>query len=179
MSYRLLCAALLSFGGIAAANAAGGILVNAKIRTMDDGKPTADALAWDDAGRIVAVGTREEIASKYPEATSVDANGAAVVPGLIDAHAHVLGLGLSLLDADLRGTRSKAEILERLRAHAKLLPGKAWVVGRGWDQNAWERKEFPTAADLDTAFPDRPVALERIDGHATWINTAAMHKIGR
>jgi predicted amidohydrolase YtcJ len=178
MPYRLLYAALLSLGVAAAANATG-LVVNAKIRTLDDAKPAADALAWDDAGRIVAVGARAELVAKYPDAKPVDANGATIVPGLIDAHAHVLGLGLSLLNADLRGTRSKAEIIERLKAHAKDLPAEAWIVGRGWDQNAWERKEFPTAADLDAAFPDRPVSLERIDGHATWINTAAMHRIGR
>lgn len=178
MSHRLLFAVLASLGCAAAANAAG-VLVNAKIHTMDKGKPVAAALAWDDAGRIVAVGTREEVVAKVPDATLVDANGAVVVPGLIDAHAHVLGLGLSLLNADLRGTRSKSEIIERLQAHAKQLPPQAWIVGRGWDQNAWDRKEFPTALDLDAAFPDRPVSLERIDGHATWINTAAMHKIGR
>ena len=178
MSHRLLSALLLSLATSGAASAAG-VLVNAKIHTMDAARPDATALAWDDAGRVVAVGTRDEVTAKVPGAATIDANGATVVPGLIDAHGHVLGLGMSLLNADLRGTRSKAEIIERLQAHAKQLPATAWLVGRGWDQNAWDNKAFPTAADLDAAFPDRPVSLERIDGHATWINTAAIHKIDR
>ncbi len=102
-----------------------------------------------------------------------------MIPGLIDAHAHLMGLGHALMQADLVGTRSKAEVIERLQAFEKSLPPGAWLLGRGWDQNDWPEKSFPTAAELDAAFPARPVWLERIDGHAGWANTAAMRRVGR
>ncbi|WP_044561370.1 amidohydrolase, partial [Azospirillum sp. B4] len=150
------------------------LLVNAVIHTEDPANPTAGALAWDEGGTLLAVGDAAELARRYPGAATVDAGGAAVVPGLIDAHGHVQEEGASLLTADLVGTTSKAEILVRLKAQAaKLGPGD-WLLGRGWDQNRWADKTFPTAADLDAAFPDRPVVLERIDGHALWVNGAAL-----
>ena len=108
-----------------------------------------------------------------------DAQGATVVPGLIDAHAHLMGLGFALMQADLVGTRSKAEVVGRLQAFAAKLPADAWLLGRGWDQNDWSQRDFPTAADLDAAFPTRPVWLERVDGHAGWANTAAMRRVRR
>src|SRR5690606_32768622 len=89
------------------------------------------------------------------------------------------GLGLSRLTADLVGTGSKDEIVARLRAFARELPEGDWLIGRGWDQNDWQDKTFPGAADLDAAFPDRPVWLDRIDGHAGWANSAAMRAVGR
>jgi predicted amidohydrolase YtcJ len=101
------------------------------------------------------------------------------VPGLVDAHAHLMGLGFALMQADLVGARSKAEVLDRLVAFAANLPDGAWLLGRGWDQNDWPDKTFPTAADLDAAFPTRPVWLERVDGHAGWANTAAMRRATR
>src|SRR5690606_1188353 len=99
---------------------------------------------------------------------------ATVIPGLIDAHAHVMELGYALLRADLSGAASVEEVVQRLQAFAATAPADAWLVGWGWDQNLWESKAFPSAADLDAAFPDRPVWLSRIDGHAAWANTAAM-----
>jgi predicted amidohydrolase YtcJ len=163
----------------ATAGGAAGALVNAHIHTLDPMQPTAEALAWDAAGRIVAVGTREAVLARAPGARQHDAHGATVVPGLIDAHAHLMGLGYALMQADLVGTRSKAEVIERLREFEKSLPPGAWLLGRGWDQNDWPEKSFPTAADLDDAFPARPVWLERIDGHAGWANTAAMRRVSR
>ena len=150
------------------------LLVNAHIHTLDPAHPQATALAWKDDGRLLAVGETADLQKRYPDASKVDANGATVIPGLIDAHGHMLGLGMTHIQVDLVGTASKAEILERLKAGAAKLPKGAWLVGRGWDQNRWAGKQFPTAADLDAAFPDRPVYLERIDGHAVWVNTAAM-----
>ena len=102
-----------------------------------------------------------------------------MVPGLIDAHAHIGGLGLAMLSADLVGTRDKAEVLQRLRAHEKTLKPGEWLVGGGWDQNDWPEQRFPDAADLDAAFPDRPVWLSRVDGHAGWANSAAMRAVER
>jgi hypothetical protein len=159
--------------------AAAGVLINARIHTLDDTRPAAEALAWDATGRIVAVGRREEVLAQAPGATLHDAKGATVVPGLIDAHAHLMGLGFALMRADLTGTRSKAEVITRLQAFAANLPPDAWLLGRGWDQNDWPEQTFPTAADLDAAFPDRPVWLERIDGHAGWANSAAMRRAAR
>lgn len=177
-----LAVATLSFAttGMAAGTvSAAGTLVNARIHTLTSVHPVAEALAWDAAGRIVAIGGKDEVLAQAAGATVHDAGGATVVPGLIDAHAHLMGLGFALLRADLVGARSKAEVIERLQAFAATLPEGAWLPGRGWDQNDWPEKTFPTAADLDAAFPTRPVWLERVDGHAGWANTAAMRRIGR
>ncbi len=176
----LLATALVCNAASAAtAQIAGGVLVNARIHTLGSGRPAAEALAWDATGRITAIGSRDEVLAKAPGAAVHDANGATVVPGLIDAHAHLMGLGFALMQADLVGARSKAEVLERLKAFAANLPEGTWLLGRGWDQNDWPDKTFPTAADLDTAFPTRPVWLERVDGHAGWANTAAMRRVTR
>ena len=150
------------------------VLSAARIHTMDAAQPRATAMAYDDSGRILALGNAEELLRRYPHAQRLDAGDATVIPGLIDAHGHVASLGLAKLRADLVGTRSKAEVLQRLQDFARGLPPNAWLLGRGWDQNDWPEKQFPTAADLDAAFPDRPVWLSRIDGHAGWANTAAM-----
>ncbi|MBL8300523.1 MAG: amidohydrolase [Rhodanobacteraceae bacterium] len=167
---KLLLATLLSMlGGTATATTT--VLLNARVHTPD---AAAEAVAWNDAGRIVAVGSSADLKQQFPNAVLLDAGHAAVLPGLVDAHGHVLGLGLSLLDVDLRGTASTSQVLDRLRAHAAKLPRDAWLVGRGWDQNDWPEKKFPVAADLDAAFPDRPVYLQRIDGHAAWANSAAL-----
>ncbi|TXH77881.1 MAG: amidohydrolase [Lysobacteraceae bacterium] len=150
------------------------ILTAAKIHTMDPARPVVQAMAWDEAGRLLALGDADTVLAHYPQAERVDAGDATVIPGLIDAHGHVMGLGQALMRADLTGTRDKAEILERLRAFERDLPEGAWLLGRGWDQNDWPEQAFPSAADLDAAFPTRPVWLERVDGHAGWANTAAM-----
>jgi hypothetical protein len=163
----------------AAEPAHAGVLVNARILTQADERPLAEAMAWDANGRILAVGSRAEVMAKAADATVHDAGGATVVPGLIDAHAHLMGLGYALMRADLVGARSTAEIIERLKSFAAGLPEDAWLLGRGWDQNLWPGKSFPTAADLDAAFPDRPVWLERVDGHASWANSAALRRVER
>ncbi len=153
------------------------LLQAARIHTSDPEVPVAAAMVWDRDGRIVAVGEAADLASRYPRARRVDAGGATVVPGLIDAHGHIAGLGMALVRADLVGARSKQEVVERLQAFAAGLPKDAWLLGRGWDQNLWPGREFPTAADLDAAFPDRPVWLSRVDGHAGWANSAALRAV--
>lgn len=139
------------------------------------------ALAWDADGRVLASGSAEEVRALLEER----GNGVrelvqdgAVIPGLIDAHGHLMGLGESLMQADLVGTLGQDQIIERLRAKAKDLPDGAWLLGRGWDQNDWAVAEFPSAADLDREFPERPVWLERVDGHAGWANSAALRAAG-
>jgi predicted amidohydrolase YtcJ len=169
---RSTFAALALLASLTAA-AAPGALVNARIHTVDAATPVANAMRWDAEGRIVALGTdAAPLALEGIEA--IDAGGRTVVPGLIDAHGHLMGLGYALLRADLVDAASKQEVIERLRAFERDLPDGAWLLGRGWDQNDWPEKEFPTAADLDAAFPSRPVWLERIDGHAGWGNSAAL-----
>ena len=153
---------------------------NGHLITMDAGQPIAEAMVFDDAGKILAVGKSAELRAQFPDAKSLDLKQRSVVPGLIDAHGHVLNQGLALMRVDLVGTRSKAEILDRLKAFARGLPDDAWLLGRGWDQNDWGGNgEFPTAEDLDKAFPERPVWLTRIDGHAGWANSAALKHAAR
>src|SRR5690625_189311 len=151
---RIFCLAGLL---LASAATAGGALTNASIYTMDDEQPAASAMAWDDSGRIVFVGNEEALEKRFADIEPMDAGGRVVLPGLIDAHGHVMGLGLSRLRADLTGAASIEEVLQRLEAHAEKLPDDAWLVGRGWDQTLWEGGEFPRARDLDRVFPDRPV----------------------
>lgn len=150
---------------------------NGIIYTMDETAPEASAMLVRD-GRVVETGDSESLLSLAPEASRVDLAGRVIIPGLIDAHAHVRNLATMRLAADLTGTQSVAEIIERLRELEGGLSDDAWLLGRGWDQNDWANTEFPTRYDLDTAFPDRPVWLERIDGHAMWANSAAIRLAG-
>ncbi|MFC5741213.1 amidohydrolase [Dyella tabacisoli] len=150
------------------------LLTHARIHTMDPDHPVATALVWDDGGKLLAVGDAADLKQRYADASVVDAQGGTVIPGLIDAHGHLLALGTLSSQVDLGGSTSKAQVLARLKAEAAKLPPGAWLVGYGWDQNRWPEKQFPDAADLDTAFPDRPVYLDRVDGHAAWVNSAAM-----
>jgi len=153
------------------------LLTAARIHTSDPARPQVEAMAWDDAGRVLAVGEAQELLAQYPDAERIDAGEASVIPGLIDAHGHLMGLGYALMQADLVGARDKAEVVARLREYEKTLPEGAWLLGNGWDQNDWPDRTFPTAADLDAAFPDRPVWLDRVDGHAGWANSAAMKAV--
>lgn len=153
------------------------VLTAARVHTSDASRPVADAMAWDAQGRILAVGAARELLARYPDAKRIDADGKTVIPGLIDAHGHVMGLGYALMRADLVDARDKDEVIARLRAFEQQLPPGAWLLGGGWDQNDWPAKTFPTAADLDAAFPDRPVWLERVDGHAGWANSAALRAV--
>jgi len=166
---------VLFFSPLAAQPA--GIVVNGNIHTMNPDQPTAQALAWDREGRILAIGEYEDLISRWPDIVADDLAGRTVIPGLIDAHGHVMGLGFSMLNADLAGADSVEDVIQRLRRHAAELPEGAWLRGRGWDQTRWPGAAFPSAADLDAAFPERPVLLERVDGHAIWANSAAMNRV--
>ena len=153
------------------------IVYNADIHTVDSTVPRATSFAVRE-GRFVAVGDSERVVSSFTSDAILNAGGATVLPGLIDSHGHLLNEGLMRMNVDLVGTRSFDEIIERLRARARELPAGAWLNGRGWDQNDWEIKRFPVRQTLDEAFPDRPIWIERIDGHATLVNTAALLEIG-
>jgi predicted amidohydrolase YtcJ len=154
------------------------ILTGGTIYTANPKQPKAEALAI--AGeRIVRVGTRQEIeALRGPETRVVDLAGATVVPGLEDAHGHVASLGESLSEIDLTGTPDVVQVASLVAARsAKTPPGK-WVQGFGWDQNDWPNTAWPTTRDLDSVSGDHPVALQRVDGHATWVNSRAMALAG-
>ncbi|RFF28975.1 MULTISPECIES: amidohydrolase [unclassified Wenzhouxiangella] len=155
-----------------------GAVVNARIHTMNPDAPLVQAIAWDEIGKVVFLGASEELESSHPDLETVDAGGHTLLPGLIDAHGHVMGLGLARLRADLTTADSLDEAIEALKAHADTLPEGAWLTGRGWDQTRWEGP-FPSAADLDEAFPERPVWLVRVDGHAGWANSAALERATR
>lgn len=153
------------------------VLSAARIHTLDDGQPRVGAIAYE-AGRIVAVGDAGALRERFPDARSIDLGAATVVPGLIDAHGHVAGLGFEQMQARLAGATSLEEALQRLEAFGREHPD-GWLLGRGWDQNTWAGQQFPAAADLDALFPDRPVWLRRVDGHAGWANSAAMALVER
>ena len=134
------------------------------------------ALLISDDGKI------EKVWSAGPKPTGatkvIDGGGRTLLPGLIDAHGHVMGLGFGALQLDLTGTGSLAELQQRLQDYAAANPGARWIVGRGWNQELWADKSFPTAADLDAVVSDRPVMLTRVDGHALVANSAAMRMAG-
>jgi predicted amidohydrolase YtcJ len=129
-----------------------------------------------DDGKIVKI---LHIGDKRPKAqTIVDAGGRTLLPGMIDAHGHVMDLGFGALRLNLVGTRSLAELQQRLRAYAATHPDAKWIQGFGWNQELWPERKFPTAADLVAIIPDRPVVLERVVGHAIVANSAAMRAAG-
>ena len=152
------------------------IVINANAYTVNTNFDKAESFAVKD-GKFMAVGTNEEIQNKFIATETLDAKNQTIVPGLIDAHCHFFGLGLSLQNVDLRGTKSYDEILEKLTAFKKE-KNADYITGRGWDQNDWEVKEFPTKEKLDKLFPDTPVAIRRVDGHALLVNEAALKYSG-
>jgi len=154
------------------------VLHNARIYTVDSRNSVAEAVAI--AGeRIVQVGKdREVLALKSASTRVLDMQGATIVPGFHDAHGHVVGLGASLQDVDLRGTTSYEEVVGRVRRRlASARPGE-WIIGRSWDQNDWLEKAFPTHDLLSAATPNNPVYLTRVDGHAGLANLQAMATAG-
>ncbi|MEH6436985.1 amidohydrolase [Massilia sp. DD77] len=136
------------------------------------------ALAFDDQGRIVAVGAGAEVSAKAKNARRIDMGGRTVLPGLIDAHGHVFGLGQQLTQLDLFSTTSLAQATKAIGDYARANPKHAWIRGRGWNQENWKLGRFPLASELDAVVSDRPVWLERVDGHAGWANSRALALAG-
>jgi predicted amidohydrolase YtcJ len=132
----------------------------------------------NDQGKIVQVLRGGSAGVVVPIDRRVDAGGRTLLPGLIDAHGHVMGLGLSALQLGLVGTTSISDLQQRLRTYSTQRKDDPWILGRGWNQELWTDSRFPTAADLDVAVSDRPVSLERIDGHALVVNSAALRAAG-
>ncbi|HET8809251.1 MAG TPA: amidohydrolase, partial [Flavobacteriaceae bacterium] len=148
------------------------LVINAKVYTVDDQFSVVEAFVVKE-GKIVATGTTEEIQQKYRSEKILDAEGKTILPGLIDAHAHFLGLGLQQNKVDLTATKSFEEVVQRI-VEFQQENQAAYITGRGWDQNDWEHKEFPNKKILDSLFPNTPVAITRIDGHALLANQKAL-----
>ncbi len=136
------------------------------------------ALAFDEKGRITAVGSNAEVSAKAKGARQVDMQGRTVLPGLIDAHGHVFGLGQQLTQLDLSGSTSLAGAIQSIAGYAKANANHAWIRGRGWNQENWKLGRFPTARELDAVVSDKPVWLERVDGHAGWANSRTLALAG-
>lgn len=154
------------------------VFIAKQIRTQDPRRPVAQAVAWK-GGKLLAVGSEKEVLAavgsdveveRFPQST--------IVPGLVDAHAHVESLGRSLSIVSLLDAKSEAEAVKRTQSAPKTAFQGEWLMGRSWDQNDWPGQQFPTKAALDAAFPTTPVYLSRIDGHAAWVNGEALRRAG-
>jgi len=152
------------------------LVYNATIYTVDSSFSTAEAMVIKD-GKILATGKTADLEKEYDAKEKMDAAGKFIYPGFIDAHAHFVGYGLSLTRVNLVGTTSWDECIAKVKVFARENP-EGWITGRGWDQNDWAVKEFPGKEALDTLFPDRPVLLTRIDGHAAIANQKALDLAG-
>ncbi len=163
------------------------IFHNAVIYSVDSAFSVYEAIAIKD-GKVVELNTSKEILKKFDSKKINDLNGKTMYPGFIDAHCHFVGYGLGLQQVDLVGTRSFKEVVDRVIAFSKNRPDEAnvprisvetnWIIGRGWDQNDWEEKQYPNKKMLDSVFPNTPVMLTRVDGHAALVNEKALRQAG-
>jgi predicted amidohydrolase YtcJ len=152
------------------------LIYNGRIYTVNPSSEIVGAMVIG-SGRIIATGNETDLRKKYRAAEEKNLGGKAVYPGFIDAHCHFYNYGLTLRQADLTGSVSAEEIGERLVKHFKQMPSD-WILGHGWDQNDWKNKQFPHKKILDALFPDNPVYLVRVDGHAAWVNSKALEMAG-
>jgi hypothetical protein len=171
-----LCAGILIAGTSAQADS---LIENVNGMTLDeDGKVIRfAAMVIDDDGRVKELLDRNDKRPKDID-FQFDGKGKTLIPGFVDAHGHVMGLGFAALTLDLSGTKSLAEAQQAIQDYAAKYPSRPWIIGGGWNQETWGLGRFPTAAELDAAVPDRPVYLERVDGHAAWVNSAGMEAAG-
>lgn len=160
------------------------IIHNAVIYTVDSSFSVCEAMAIKD-GKIIETGGNEQILNSYSAKETKDIEGKTIFPGFIDAHCHFLNYGLGLTQVDLVGTKSFEEVIQRVKdfvvkmdqvKNPEIKPEDNWIVGRGWDQNDWDVKEYPNKKILDSLFPNTPVVLKRIDGHAALVNTEAFRR---
>ncbi len=164
---------LLFFFACKSSKQADTIIHNAVVYTVDSTFSIAEAMVVKD-GKIIAIGKNDDLLKIYTANEIIDAQGKAVYPGFIDAHAHFLGYGQSLFQVNLFGCASWDEVVERVKDFAAKHPDEPWIKGRGWDQNKWPGKSFPTNKTLNALFPDKPVFLTRVDGHAAVANQKAL-----
>ncbi len=156
------------------------IIDHAKGYTLGQGQGVVqfEALAFDAKGKIIAIGSNAAVAAKLPQARHIDMQGKTVLPGLIDAHGHVFDQGALVAQLVLRETKNLEQAQSMIAAYAKANPARSWLVGFGWNQAVWQLGRFPTAAEIDAVVADRPVWLERVDGHAGWANSKALQLAG-
>src|SRR5690554_2406201 len=174
MKKLILSAILLSVFSCSKENQQVDILViNSNVYTVNSNFDKAEAFAIKD-GKFFQVGTSKDLQNTFEANTIIDAKGQAVFPGFIDAHCHFYGLGMNLQKVDLTGTASFEEVMKRVLDYQNERQTD-FIIGRGWDQNNWEDRNFPNKRLLDALFPDTPVALTRIDGHALLSNQAALN----
>lgn len=170
--------ALVAFGSALAQTKADVVFTNGNVYTVNDKQPHADAIAVK-SGRIVFVGTNAG-AKKYVGSgtRTIDLKGATVVPGMTDAHYHLMGVGLREMTLNLEGTTSLEDFLSKVKARVDATPPGKWITGRGWIETFWKPPVFPTRQDLDRISPNNPVLLTRADGHASVVNSAALKIAG-
>lgn len=172
-----LCLTLVLFFGFSCADTTKKtVYYNANGYTIESDTLRSFSTLVVDGERVFAVGG-EDLAEKFqatPSVTAIDLEGKTLLPGIIDAHGHVMGLGFQELQINLAGITSLKGTLQALKEYAEANPELEWIIGRGWNQTLWEENRFPTAADLDQVIPDKPVWLSRVDGHAGWANSKAM-----
>jgi predicted amidohydrolase YtcJ len=152
------------------------LLYNATVYTVDKNFSIAEAVALD-KGKIVAAGNSKNLLEAYDASETIDVKGKFIFPGFIDAHAHFFGYGFGLQQANFIGTKSWEEVLEIVKTNSEK-NNEGWIIGRGWNQNDWTTKEFPSNEKLDELFPERPVILTRVDGHAAIANNKALQIAG-
>lgn len=167
---------MLMFGIFSAQKSADFIITNAKIYTVNQNFDIAESMAISN-GKIVGIGKTSEILKNFKSKNIQNLQGKTVFPGLIDAHCHFTGYATDKWKCELWGTKSWDEVVSRISEYAKTAP-KEWLYGRSWDQNDWVIKDFPNKEKLDLLFPDRPVYLKRIDGHAAVANQKALDIAG-
>lgn len=153
------------------------IVTNAKVYTVNSSFDTAEAFAIKD-GKFLAVGDNNDILAQYEAHEMIDAQGKTILPGFIDAHCHFYGLGLNQNRVDLTGTKSFDDMMKRVLDFYNKQPNPRFIIGGGWDHNDWEEQEFPDNKLLNALFPNTPVALTRIDGHAMLCNQTALDLAG-
>ncbi|MDQ3233308.1 MAG: amidohydrolase family protein, partial [Pseudobdellovibrionaceae bacterium] len=177
-SWRWTVAGLLMASMPVAAAPADIMLTNARIYTMNKDQPKVEALAIQ-GGRVVATGSLKDLKTwQGPTTRLIDLKGKAVYPGFHEGHGHLKGLGYQIVRLDLAGVNSLTVVQNQVKDEIKNTPASEWVLGRGWDQNLWSKKEFPSRQDLDKLGAQAPVALTRVDGHALWVNSLALQKAG-
>jgi predicted amidohydrolase YtcJ len=176
MKNYIIAATVLLLASCSAKKKADLLVYNATIYTVDSSFSTAEAMAIAD-GKILATGKMADLEKEYEAKEKLDASGKFIYPGFIDAHAHFTGYGLSLQTVNLMGTSSWEEVIEKTKTFAAENP-EGWITGRGWDQNDWAEKNFPSNQELNELFPDRPVLLRRVDGHAAIANQKALDLAG-
>lgn len=169
--------AILLFASCKNSNTADTIIHHAKIYTVDSTFSIAEAMVVKD-GKIVAIGKNEDILKAYSAKEIINADGKIIYPGFIDAHAHFLGYGKGLFEVNLFGCKSWQEALNKIEAFAKTADTTKWLIGRGWDQNQFPNKQYPTNEELNKRFPNIPVLLTRVDGHAAIANAKALELAG-